>query len=277
MVSKDELFDKLWPGQVRIIANLINATTGEHLWSEHYDRPLKNIFVPQGETVQKIATTLKLQLTLQEQGYTVRKRTANPEAYDTFLRGMESLTHNTKEAITVQARQMFEKALALDPQYAEAYALLGATYYLEWAFRYSTNPSVPESVLTLMQQALVLDDSLPIAHWGVSYVYAQTQQYDQALVEMERAIALDPNNADGHHAKAHVLNWAGRPDEAIEAMAQAMRLNPRYPPIYLFQLGWAYRLAGRYAEAVATMKEVLIRSPKHMASYEQLAICLVQQ
>src|SRR6185369_5265714 len=104
-----------------------------HLWSQRYDRPLKDIFALQDEIVQKIVTTLNLQLTLQEQGHLVRKRTDNLEAYDTLLRGVEYYHRATKEG-NAQARQMFEKTLALDPQYAEAYAWLGGTYWIEWAW-----------------------------------------------------------------------------------------------------------------------------------------------
>jgi adenylate cyclase len=190
---------------------------------------------------------------------------------------MEYLVRNAKEAMTVQARQLFEKALALDPQYAEAYALLGATYYLEWAFRYSVNPQTLERALALAQQALALDDAMPYAHSVLSVIYAGKQQYDQALAEGEQAIALDPNDADSYMRQAHVLIWAGRPEEAIRTIEWAMRLNPRYQPTYLFQLGWAYRLAGRYAEAITTLKEFLSRSPNHMAAYKQLAVIYVQQ
>jgi adenylate cyclase len=109
--------------RVRITTQLIEATTGYHLWSEQYDRPLQDIFALQDEIVQKIVTTLRLQLTLQEQGWIVRKRTDNLEAYDSFLRGVEYLWRYTKEA-DAQARHIFEKALTLDPQYAEAYAWL---------------------------------------------------------------------------------------------------------------------------------------------------------
>jgi tetratricopeptide (TPR) repeat protein len=134
-----------------------------------------------------------------------------------------------------------------------------------------------EQALTLLQQALALDDSLPAAHSLVGCIYAMQQQYDQAIAEGERAIVLDPNNADSYHWQTHILNWAGRPEEAIRRMEQAMRLNPHPPPLYLFQLGWAYRLAGRYAEAITTLREALSRSPNHMASYEQLAINYVLQ
>ena len=93
---------------------------------------------------------------------------------------------------------MFEKAIALDPQYAEAYAWLGWTYWIEWVLRWSADPQTLERALALAQQAVALDDSLPRAHSLLSYVYAQKQQYDQAIAEGERAIALDPNNADSY-------------------------------------------------------------------------------
>src|SRR5262245_56054798 len=132
--------------RVRITTQLIDATTGYHVWSEQYDRPLKDLFALQDEIVQKIMTTLKLQLKLEEEGFQVRKHTDNLEAYDTFLRGQEYLVRYTKEA-NVQARQLCDKAIALDPSYADAYALLGWTYWLEWELRWSADPQTLERTL----------------------------------------------------------------------------------------------------------------------------------
>ena len=123
------------------------------------------------------------------------------------------------------------------------------------------DPQTLERALALAQQAVALDDSLPVAHSLLGNVYAQKQQYDQAIAEGERAIALDPNNADSYAVQAQALNMAGRPEEALRAVEQAMRLNPRYPSWYLFELGMAYRLTGRYTEAIATLKEVISRNP----------------
>jgi adenylate cyclase len=257
--------------QVRIVAQLIDATTGGHLWSERYDRPLKDVFALQDEIVQKIVTTLKLQLTLEEQGWIVRKTTNTLEAYDALLRGMEYYRRYTKEA-NAQARQMFEKAIALDPEYAVAYVGLGVTYWLEWHFRWSADSQNLERALALGQQALALDDSLPMSHMLLSVVYAQHQQYDQALAEGQRAIILDPNNADCYEVQAEVLNEAGRPEEALRAVEQAMRLNPRHPPTYFFQLGWAYGMAGRYAEAITAQKEALSRNPNLLGAHLRLAL-----
>jgi TolB-like protein/Tfp pilus assembly protein PilF len=263
-------------GQVRITAQLIDASSGYHLWSERYDRSLKDLFALQDEIVQKIVTTLGLQLRLQEQGWVVRKHTDNLEAYDYFLRGMESWYRFTKEA-NAQAQQMLEKAVALDPQYAEAYTWLGMTHFLEWTWRWSVDPQTLEHALALAQQAIALDDSLPVAHSVLSFVYTRKQQFDQVLAEGERAIALDPNYADSYAFQAEVLSYAGRPEEAIRMVEQAMRLNPRYPFFYLLELGFAYNLTGRHAEAVAAMKEVLSRSPKYFGAHFNLALSYLWQ
>jgi adenylate cyclase len=262
--------------QVRIVAQLIDTTTGSHIWSERYDRSFKDIFALQDEIVQKIVTTLKLQLTLQEQGWIVRKRTDNLEAYDYVLRGVDYFWRSTKESLA-QARQMYEKAIALDPQYAEAHAWLGVTYYREWIWRWSADPQTLERALTLAQRATALDDALPVAHSLLGLSYVRKQQYDQAIAEGERAIALDPNNADSYAWQAEVLNVAGRSERALKMVEQAMRLNPRYPFYYLTQLGVAYHLTGRYAEAVATMKEAINRSPAHPGALFYLVHSYVSQ
>jgi adenylate cyclase len=108
-------------------------------------------------------------------------------------------------------------------------------------------------------------------------VYAQQQQYEQAIAEGERAIALDPNNADSYAFHGEVLRFAGRPNDALRMLEQARRLNPRYPPLYLFLLGLAYNQTGRHTEAVATLKEHISRSPNNLAAHLHLALSYVQQ
>lgn len=262
--------------QVRIVAQLIDTTTDSHLWSERYDRPLTDLFALQDEIVQKIVTTLKLQLTLDEKGYSVRKHTDSLEAYDAFLRGMEFYWRLTQKD-NVQARKMFEKAIVLDPQYAEAYAGLGWTYALDWIWHWSADPQALERGSVLAQQALTLDDSLPLAYSLLSAVYAQQQQYDRAIAEGERAIALGPNNADRYTSLAEVLNFAGRSEDAIKLMEQAMRLNPRYPSWYLLDLGWAYQQTGRYAEAIVALKEASNRDPNFQGTQNILAFSYLLQ
>jgi adenylate cyclase len=257
--------------QVRITAQLVDAPTGSHLWAERYDRPLKDIFALQDEIVQKIVTTLKLQLASWEQGYLVRKGTDNLEAYDYFLRGLEPYWHNTQEA-NVQARQMFEKAIELDPQYAEAYAFLSWTYWREWIWLWSQDSQTLERMFALAQKAVALNDSLPGAHNALSQAYLFKKQHEQAIAAAKRAIALAPNDAEGFAWLGATLNFAGRPEEAIGLLKKAMRLNPRYPYNYLSFLGMAYRWAGRNEEALATLQSALSRNPDYLAPHFHLAV-----
>jgi adenylate cyclase len=261
--------------QVRVTTQLVDATTGEQLWTERYDRPFKDIFALQDEIVQKIVTTLKLQLTVQEQGILVRKTTDNLEAYDYYLRGVESFNRYTQEA-NAQARQLFEKARELDPQYAEAYAFLGWTYFREWSLQWSQDSQALEQALALAQRAVALDDSLAQAHVTLGTVYLWKKQYDQAIAEAERAIALDSNFAEAYTWLGETLRRVGRPEEAIGLIEKAMRLNPHYPPFYLFLLGEAYRSTGRYEEAIAAYKRALTRNPNILPAHLCLAICYAE-
>jgi TolB-like protein/lipopolysaccharide biosynthesis regulator YciM len=256
--------------KLRITAQLVDTTGGNHLWAERYDRPLEDIFALQDEIVRKIVTTLKLQLRLEQQGWGARKHTDNLEAYDYYLRGLEYASSYSKEG-NAQARQLWEKAVALDPEYAEAYAWLGRTYNLEWIYRWNADPQTLKRAFELERKAVALD-SLPIAHSRLGQTYALQQQYDQAVAEGERAIALGPNNAESYFVQANVLNNAGRSEEALRMLARGMRLNPRYSPIYLEELGKAYYQLDRYSEAIATLKEATRRSPT--STNLQLALVL---
>jgi len=259
--------------RVRITAQLLDAITGHHLWAERYDRPLTDIFALQDEVTQKIVAALAVRLTEGEQERLVRKNTDNLEAYDSFLRGMEYFLRYTKEA-NAQARQMFERAIELDPQFAAAYARLGFTHWLDWVAQWSQDlPQSLERSFELAQKAVALDNSLPLAHSVLGQVYVWKKQHDQALVEAERAIALDPNNAEGYAVLASILRYAGRPEEAIRLVEKAMRLNPHYPVAYLLDLGLAYCETGRYEEAIAAQKRALTRNPDFLPAHLCLAAC----
>jgi TolB-like protein/DNA-binding winged helix-turn-helix (wHTH) protein/tetratricopeptide (TPR) repeat protein len=258
-------------GQVRVTAQLIDATTGYHLWSERYDRPFRDIFAVQDEIVQKIVTTLNLQIAVQEQGMPVRKTTTNLEAYDAFLRGVGYAFRLAKET-NPQARQMFERAIALDPQYPGAYAMLGWTYYWEWTYQWNPDPRNLERAEELARQALALTDALPGAHGLLSRVYWHKQQSALALASAEQAVALDPNFAEAYIWRARALMAVDKPTEALRDVEQAVRLNPRYPFWYSDDLGLAYRLTGRYEESIAAHQQVLLRNPKFQFAYVWLVI-----
>ncbi len=224
-------------------------------------------------------TPLQLQLSLQEQGVLVKKTTDNLEAYDAFLRGQELLFrafYEINKDANVQARGMFERAIALDPHYAQAYSQLARAYFLDWFYSWKRTSQILEQAAKLAQQAITLDESLAASHAVLGNVYLWKKQHDLAIHEAGRAIALDPNDAEGYVTLGNILGFAGRPEEGIKMVEQAMRLNPRYPVFYLGNLGVAYRLAGRYEEVIATAKKVLTRQPNFPPAYFMLAFSYAQ-
>lgn len=258
--------------RVRINAQLVDALTGGPMWTERYDRELKDIFALQDEMTQRVVETLKIQVTLREQGALVQGRaTESLEAYDAYLRGMERLWRYTKDA-NVQAWQMFERATELDSQYAVAYVWLGWTYWLDWSLSWNADPSSLGQAFALAQKAIALDDSLPLGYSLRSNIYLWQKQHEQAIAESEWAITLDPNYAQGYADLGWILTWAGRPEKAIEMIEKAMRLNPHYPFIYSYFLGQAYHVAGRYEEAIAALKGALSRNSHWMPAHRILIV-----
>jgi adenylate cyclase len=263
--------------EVRVTAQLVDATTGDHLWAEHYDRPLQDIFALQDEIVQQIIVSLKARVYAAELTRVSRIPTNNLTAYDYLLRGEEffrSANSETNKEANEQARRMFERAIALDQQYALAYAFLGYTSLNDWFHQWSNDPAQSlDLAWELGQRAVALDDSLPTAHSLLVNVYLWRNQHDQAIVEAERTIALDANSAEGYQALAGVLVFAGRPKEAIPLFEKAMRLDPQNRASYFFGIGWAYRVAGRCEEALVPLKEAITLAPGANPPHFALAGC----
>ncbi len=255
---------------VRITAQLVDTTTGGHLWAERYDRDLDDIFAVQDEVVEKIVTSLAVTLTDEEQTLLVQELTDNLEAYDYHKRGdwyRRQLTQEDND----QAQQMYEKAIELDPQFASAYVGLGFTYYEEWSQQWSQDPQTLDRAHELAQKAIALDDRNAGAHSLLGWIYLWNKQYDLAISEHELAVAIDSTNPDHYSDLAQVLIFAGEPGEAIALIETAMRLNPHYPVQYPFTLGFAYLFLERFDEAIAAQQEALRINPFFTASHLVLA------
>jgi adenylate cyclase len=261
--------------RVRITAQLVDATTGYHIWAERYDREVRDVFALQDEVTQQIIRALAVKLTAAEQGQMGRAPTGNPEAYDLVLRGQEERRRTTR-AGNVEARRLYVKAMDLDPQYARAYAGLSWVHLQSWQLMWTTDPESLERARELAERAIGLDDTLVEGHSLLSQIYLWRKEHDRAITEAERAVALGPNDADGYETLAEVLGWAGRPEDGIRFIRQAMRLNPHYPFFYLWTLGHASYLLRHNAVAMDAFNRLEQQNPNFLPAQAYLAVLLVE-
>ena len=263
--------------RVRITAQLIDALTGYHLFSERYDRELKDIFATQDEISMKILTATRVTLTQGEEARMFAKGTKNVEAYLKLMQAREHHEVFTKESQAL-ARQLAEEAIALDPGYALAYsyaALAIAHGVIVGAY---TNPrEALERGMKLVQKALALDDSLAHPHemLGKYYIYLN-KDYEKGIAEAERAVTLEPNSVDAYTQLGYNLLVAGRPAEAIPVLQKAMRLSPIPPYVCLHTLAMCYRYTGQYEEAIALCRRILQKEPNQLLTQLGLAAALMQ-
>jgi adenylate cyclase len=246
--------------EIRVNAQLIDATTGGHVWADRYDGELKNIFALQDKVTRNVVTALSVELTREDTERVARRGTENAQAYDVFLKGWQRYLRQTPEDFRA-AIVHFKKAAELDPKYGRAYAALAATYweastrYWDLALGFNRPHEARFEAEQFLAKAML--DPTPLAHQVASAMLLHAQQHDDAIAEAKRAIAGDPNDADGHVALANVLSFTGRSKEALELVERAIRLNPNYPPHYLYQLGLAQFGMKRLDEAVTSLERAI--------------------
>jgi adenylate cyclase len=261
--------------RVRITAQLVDATTGGHVWSERYDRDLKDIFALQDEITMKILTALRVTLTEGEQARVYDRSTENLDSFLKVLRGMHHFLRFNEDD-NVVARQMFEEAVPLDPGNPVAYTMLGWTHVMDvWYGSSESSGTSMERASELAQKALALDETQDYAHSLLGHIFLMIRQFEKAIVEGERAIALNPNGADAHAHLAMTLDYVGRLEEAIASFKRAMRLNPMPPNWYLANLAHTYHRTGQYEEAIVTLRKVLQRNPDDLIAHINLAASYV--
>ena len=259
--------------RVRITAQLIDGTTGGHVWAERYDRELADIFAVQDEVTRKIVSALAPKLTEAKQQLPTRQPTDNLEAYDYFLRGREQWWRLTKQA-NAEARSMFERAIQLDPNFATAHAWLAGSHLVDCVNQWSESSAQSARLHSeLARRAVALDDQDSFAHVQLGMACLFAGQHELAIAEGKKAITLDPNFAHARFDLAWFLNYAGKWLEALDMLDEAVRLDPHFPDMILHLRAVAYFHLGRYEDAVAALKRRLTRNPNTDVSHVLLAAC----
>jgi adenylate cyclase len=262
--------------RVRITAQLIDATSGSHLWAERYDRDLTDIFAVQDEVTTQIVGALKVTLSPAEKARLVEKEPSNIAAYDCVLRGREIMLGKDKNRETfVEAVTYFKKALELDANYSQAYASLGFAHMFDYQNRWSDDPDKSLKLAReYAQKAIDNDPNEPMAHGAAALTAIFEKDFDRAQAEVDRTLALNPSSALAHNLLGTIRSYSGRPLEAIPAIEQAMRLDPAFRPQFLHFLGIAYLLAGKYETAAAMLRQRILLVPNTDFSRAVLAATL---
>jgi adenylate cyclase len=262
--------------RIRVTAQLIDATSGHHIWAERYDRELNDIFAVQDEIMREIVVALDVELNEGEQARIWSSGTTNVEAWECVRLGAYSAVYTSNPDVKSKAKALLEKALELDPSYAIAWVMLGWIYqqYADVASIASDSNS-PEMALASMlecaQKALAADPSCADAYGLLAMYHLEVKAFEQAREMAEKAISLAPNNAQNMGEVSMVLNKTGNPQRALELKKRAIRACPMYRPGFLRGLGLSYYLLGQLDSAISAFKQSILRESEYLSAHTNLA------
>jgi adenylate cyclase len=262
--------------RVRITAQLIDASSGHHVWAEKFDRDLDDVFAVQDEITLRIAATVEPAVGKIERKRSVVKPAKSLDAWDYYQRGMSELNTYTKTG-SAQARVLFDQAIALDGTYSQAYSGMAWSHVLDLLLQHTPEPE--ESMAKLLaaaQRAAALDDEDSVAHLMLSIAYMWPNEDELSIAAGERAIELNPSNALALVSLGNILDLVGRTDEGIEKIESGLRLNPRDANnhIYMAFLGRAYLNARRYEQAAERARKAIHRRSDYPNAHYILAVSL---
>ncbi len=272
--------------QVRINAQLVDATTGGHLWAERYDGELADVFALQDKVTSQVIDALALVLTPAEEaqraisetpmeklfrGVVSRSETSSSDAYDAFQRGWQHYQRRTPDHY-VKARDYFETAIELDPKYSRAYAALASVYWK--SFFEGWYPALEidrETVKARAREYLdaAVTNPTALAHQVAAYMHLWRGRWDEAVAAGQRAVGRDPNDADSHVTLAEMLIYAGKPRRALDSIAKARRLDPHNQGYHAFLSGLAQFGLEQFDAAAASLERALELNPELWLAREE--------
>ena len=263
-------------GQVRITAQLIQASTDQHLWAESYQRDLRGVLALQGEIASVIAEKVRAALTPTERTRLASARPVNPEAYDAYLKGMQHWYKLTPQDIDT-ALEYFELALKKDPNYAPAHSGVALVWIGRQQMGYTAPREAGPKAKAAALKAVELDNTLAEAHFSLANVNLFYEwDWAGAEVEFKRAIELNPNYPDAWALYPHYLMIMKRPEEAMAQSQRALELDPfnaHFQALHAARLEWA----GRYDEAIVQFRKALRMSPGLAWAHWMLSVIFLRK
>ena len=259
--------------RLRVTVHLVDARTGEELWSERFDRPFGDILAVQDEIAAKVVQLLPAKVSDVERLRSARRYTQSVDAYDYFLRAQALLLVRGIDA-NERARALYRSALELDPKFARAYAGLAMTYAMDYRLRDSERGSL-DRAFELARTARELDPDVPEVHWAMGFVQAQARRHEEAVKSLQQAIVLDRSFADAYALLGGIHTYIGQPARSIELVRTALRLNPDGGYLYFLVLGRALLFQNDPEQALIHLRAASLRNPADVETRVFTAAALV--
>ena len=262
--------------QLRITAQLIDSSTGKHVWSERYERAMGEIFAVQDDITLAIVRALRVTLTSGEQARLVGKGTKNLDAYLKAIEANEQFYLMNRDG-SLKAKEFAREAISLDPGYAFPYAIVANAHMLDAWFRFAESYEKSMKLADdAAHRALSLDDNDPYIQSAMTNLYVMRGKYEKAIASAERALATGPSASRSHSSMGVALYFSCRFNEAIPFFEEAIRMDP-YPPGPLFRLlAGAYSGVGRHEAALKAYEKALNLNPSDIFTHLSLAALYVE-
>jgi TolB-like protein/Tfp pilus assembly protein PilF len=257
--------------RLRLQLQLTDAGTGEQLWTERFDRTLSSFFAIQEELGPKILQILPAKVSEAEMRRVAQRYTRNLEAYEYFQRGQSALLVRDK-ANNETAREMFRRAIALDPAFARAYAGLALTHAADYRNQWTGDGAAAlDRAFEMSRTAYEINPDISETYWVLAFVHMERRQHQHAMQYLETAVSLYPSFADSYALMGGVYTYIGRPAETVPLLRTAMRLEPRAGYLYFLLLGRAYLFLGDLEQARVNLEHALSRNPANLESHVYMA------
>jgi adenylate cyclase len=261
--------------RVRINAQLIDGTTGSHVWADRYDGSYEEIFDLQDEILEKIVAALEVNLTGRDRDKIKYRSTVNIEAYDLFLRGRTKFYAMTPDAF-MEADALLQQAIDLDENFVPPYAFLSFIEMAVWLFQWTDLSGDLAVALAYAEKAVAIDERSGMAHTQLGWIQLWMGEHELAIVNLERGVELDPTYTEGYAYLAETLNYAGDPERAVQMNQKALENDPLLPPHCQFHMGHSYYLLGKFDEAAETISSALKVVPAFPPGHIILAAVYVE-
>ncbi len=261
---------------VRVTGQLIDATNGRHLWADKYDRELANVFELQDEITNRVIGSVGPQILVAEAARVRRKPPQSIDAWDMVMQALPHMWRMTTEA-QGRAQGILQQAVAIDPDYAHAHALLGWTYVSMFNLGSRSISEFTDKALDAGAKAVSLDDQEPWGHLVLGLGHARRRRPEPAITHLSESVDLNPSFALGHAGLGYVLACGGQPENGLLSLEQAERLSPRDPFLAIYAPTVRYMALfalEQYEEAVAVCRATTALNPNHVGAWRLMTVSL---